>query len=354
MLPLRLGRQAGACPAGVGVGLVEAQVRDRRIGVDRHQAVQRHPAPAARAVRFVRAPVERGIDAFALHPGPAVRQPQRGLAVAAVFHEGQPFAVGDGVRGQRVRLQPDGVARPFAVEHERGAVVGPADLHWAAAEVGPAGRVGRVTDGRGRPGGGIGRAQRVLREQVQHVGQQQLLVLLFVVQAQRDEPPDRLRNAARQQALHGRVHMGAVGEHLVQRGPRQHAPARPRVAGADGLVVRIEQVAVACIRRAVAGHVGAEDECFEKPGGVGQVPLGGAGVVHRLDGGVGVGQRRGQRQGLRPDRVVLQQQCGQCGGGHIEYGRYTHGVSSRVAGMAQQQAGQPLRCGRRATLSPIS
>ncbi|MGF2509114.1 hypothetical protein ACQUWY_26670, partial [Ralstonia pseudosolanacearum] len=25
------------------------------------------------------------------------------------------------------------VARPFAVEHERGTVVGPADLHWAAA-----------------------------------------------------------------------------------------------------------------------------------------------------------------------------------------------------------------------------
>ena len=53
-------------------------------------------------------------------------------AIAAVRHEGQPFAVGDQAVGEREGLQQRLVARPLVVEGEAVAVV--ADLDDAAVE----------------------------------------------------------------------------------------------------------------------------------------------------------------------------------------------------------------------------
>src|SRR5579863_7279389 len=78
--PLGLGRQPLAGPAGEGVGLVEADVRDRLGGIDPALAGQGEDAPLA----VLDAPVERRFPALLLHDRPAVGQPEFGPAVAAV------------------------------------------------------------------------------------------------------------------------------------------------------------------------------------------------------------------------------------------------------------------------------
>src|SRR5262245_6398097 len=91
VLPLALGGKAGALPTGVSVGLVEAHVADRLVRIQ--IAYPREgPDPPAAAVLL---PVERRRPTLFLHFRPAVRQPEEGVAVAAVRHELQVLAVGD-------------------------------------------------------------------------------------------------------------------------------------------------------------------------------------------------------------------------------------------------------------------
>ena len=65
----------------------------------------------------------------------------------------------------------------------------------------------------------------------------------------------------------------------------------------------------------------AKDEGLEEPAGVGEVPFGRRGVRHRLEGRVGVGERRGDRLAQRPDgAVALGQRRGRrgvCLSGHF-------------------------------------
>src|SRR3546814_10090466 len=70
--PFRLGRQARARPSGIGVRLIEADMADRRGGIDRLAPVQAEACPALLAPP----PVKRRLYPFGLHPGPAVRQPK--------------------------------------------------------------------------------------------------------------------------------------------------------------------------------------------------------------------------------------------------------------------------------------
>ena len=79
------------------------------------------------------------------------------------------------------------MAGALVVEAEAPAVV--ADLDDPAGVVDPPERAGRSRRGGGRSVVGVGRAQRVLGQQVLGVHQQQLLVLLLVVAAELDEGP---------------------------------------------------------------------------------------------------------------------------------------------------------------------
>jgi len=142
----------------------------------------------------------------------------------------------------------------------------------------------------------VRREQRVARQQVLDVGNQQLLVLLFVVQAQRDQGQQPgVVCVAGQQALHALVHIGAVGQHLGQRGAREQAALRARVLGAHAVVVRIEQHAKRRVERCKRQFVRLQHKGLEEPGGVRQVPFGGAGVGHGLGAGVFRRQRGRQR-----------------------------------------------------------
>ena len=87
---------------------------DRGGVVDRLQSAERHDPPFAVDLT----PVAGGLPALVGCGGKAVHQPQRGRAVAAVLHEGQPFGIGDEVAGKPDRADQGAVRGLFIVEME--------------------------------------------------------------------------------------------------------------------------------------------------------------------------------------------------------------------------------------------
>ena len=119
--PTRPRWAAGAGPAGVGVGLVVADVADRRVG-----STARSPARVncASRRRPVRAPSRAAPSSRCARTASQPSESQSsGARVAAVVDEGQVLAVGDEPRGERERLDEDAVARRLVVEGEAVAVV---------------------------------------------------------------------------------------------------------------------------------------------------------------------------------------------------------------------------------------
>ena len=140
------------------------------------------------------------------------------------------------------------MARPFAVERE--AVAGMADRGDARLALEPfhGGKLRNFTrDCRfGLPDR---RAERVLREEMLEVGEQQFLMLLFVLDAELDQHGRRGPQVG-QRGLHRGIDMRAPDANLVERRARQQAALRSRVARAFGLIIPVEQIGVAIVERA--------------------------------------------------------------------------------------------------------
>jgi hypothetical protein len=83
------------------------------------------------------------------------------------------------------------------------------------------------------------------------VGEQQFLMLLLVLQPQRDQRASSACRSARrptgrrQQTGHARIDIAAVGAHFRHGRPRQQATLGTRVLFADAVVIGIEQHAEA-------------------------------------------------------------------------------------------------------------
>ena len=122
--------------------------------------------------------------------------------------------IGDEPVGRAERLQQHLVPRAFIVEGE--ALAAMPDLDDAAIE----GLEHGVTRWRARRGAGRGvsRPQRILRKSMQQVGEDQFLVLLFVLQPQRDQGFGRGIQRRGQQRKHRRIHMGAIRRDLPAEG----------------------------------------------------------------------------------------------------------------------------------------
>ena len=135
--------------------------------------------------------------------------------VAAVVDEVAELAVGDGPGRQLEVLEPDPVPGRLVVVAEAPAVG--ADLGDTPGEPGPCERARSAVRRRRRavPVGGL---ERILGQHVLDVRQHQLLVLLLVVQPERDQEPDRLVGVG-QQARDGVIHVASVGEGLFDRRP---------------------------------------------------------------------------------------------------------------------------------------
>ena len=300
--PFGFGRQARAAPVGKSGGLEQGHPAERARALERAQAVQRELAPVAGVVAL---PVQGLRQAKHTDLVPAFGQPQRSIAVAARVDEGEVVAVRHQMRGQRVRLHVLAVARQLVVEAEAVAVV--ADVDQAAGKTDPRRRHNALGRSRRRwRVGAVGRVQRALRQQMQDVGEDQFLVLLLVLHTEFDQRRQCFNVGivgvaipVGQQTRDAGVDIGAPGAHLVHRRARQQAAPGARIALADAVVVRVEQHPKGWMKGLEARLHGFQDEGFEKPRGVRQVPLDGAGVGHRLGAAVFVRQRRGQRQRAR-------------------------------------------------------
>jgi hypothetical protein len=133
--------------------------------------------------------------------------------------------------------------------------------------------------------------ERIFGEGRQYVREEQLLVLLLMIDAQLDER-QRVWLEAGHRTLERFIDMGAKSANLVQRRATQHSAARARVPRAFGFVIAVEEEGIALVERLVRSHMIAQDEDFEKPGRVGEMPFRRRGIREGLDRGIGVRQRR--------------------------------------------------------------
>ena len=161
---------------------------------------------------------------------------------------------------------------------------------------------------RRRPVGLVGRVGRVARESVQDIHQDKFLMLLFVVPPQHhqrsgDVPVvNQVRTCPGGEAPLEPDMSFIVDEHGARRNTRAPPTAGRasvhRMAGADSFVIGVEQKDELVAEGLIAARVGNQNQRFEKPGNVGAVPLGRAGVLHRLDDLVLFRQWRGQPFGF--------------------------------------------------------
>ena len=120
--------------------------------------------------------------------------------------------------------------------------------------------------------------ERVGPEGMLDVVAEQLLVLLLMMDAQLDALGRLGRHTALIELCDGIVHVPAIGEDSIDTGAREEgASFLLRLIG-DVVVITVEEPEEVRIAGLIAGEVFAENECFEEPGGVGQMPFGGAGL----------------------------------------------------------------------------
>src|ERR1700716_2017232 len=111
-------------------------------------------------------------------------------------------------------------------------------------------------------------------------------MLLLVIDAELDQLRHwrmTQRDTALEHGVERRIDMTPVAQHLIEAGTGQEPALGARLPRARGLLIGIEAVGEALVQRAEARQMRLAYERLEEPGGVRQVPLGGAGVVHRLD-----------------------------------------------------------------------
>src|SRR5215207_799445 len=136
------------------------------------------------------------------------------------------------------------VTRPLAVEGEALAL-GP-DLDDARPARVESHGLDRAAGNAGKLA--IGRLERVLGESGEDVGQQQLLVLLLVVDPERDQL-ERGLGEGRKSRFERLVDMSAIFADLVEPRAADHPAPRSRMTLAFALVIRVEEEGEALVER---------------------------------------------------------------------------------------------------------
>src|SRR5262249_53955559 len=83
--------------------------------------------------------------------------------------------------------------------------------------------------------------------------------------------------------VHAPVNGSAIREDFFDGRPRKEPSRRPRPTVAHGLVVRIEKVVVARMKRTVCRVIRRKEERFEKPRRMGEMPFRRAAIGHRWE-----------------------------------------------------------------------
>src|ERR1700678_2887136 len=89
---------------------------------------------------------------------------------------------------------------------------------------------------------------------MQNVREEQLLVLLLVMAAQLHQLRDCRGGVLSQQLLDARVDMLTIGQDCPERRSSQQPPARPGMARADRLIIRVEQEIKMIVKDEVRGR----------------------------------------------------------------------------------------------------
>ena len=143
------------------------------------------------------------------------------------------------------------------------------------------------------------------------VGQDQFLMLLLVLDADFYDGGQLFPIPAAgllDKRTGAGVEVVAVVKNLLHGRTSDQAPLRSRIAFTDLHIVGIEQVGVLGLGRLVIWPGGGQHKSFEEPTGVGQMPLGGAGVRHALNYEILGGERFTNPDGTRPNVSVALQQ----------------------------------------------
>jgi hypothetical protein len=128
--------------------------------------------------------------------------------------------------------------------------------------------------------------RRVLRKGVQNIGQQQFLMLLLVMQADLDDleyAPGICGRRLRDKTLDGAIHVRTIGCHIIAIRPCDQSALRTRMARTCRDIIRVEQKRESLVEDPVRGIVRHQQKLLEKPGDMRAMPLGGAGIRHRLN-----------------------------------------------------------------------
>jgi hypothetical protein len=254
-------------------------MRDWSRAIDRPHAFERHREPLPVALL----PIERSPPDFPIDDRPAVSKPERVGSIAAVLDECEPFRIGDKAVGETERMDQLAVARRLIVPREAFAavtyIVDPAGIFDPAMRL-------RFTLIRARAWRQVGRPQRICGEKRENVGQHQLLMLLFVIDADLDNVRQlgSRGHIARKKLFEPGVHMGAVGEDAIARRPREESALAARLPRPMRFVIGIEAIVESLVERLKAVEMAGENEALEEPSRMRKMPFGRTGVVHRLDG----------------------------------------------------------------------
>jgi hypothetical protein len=164
-------------------------VADRRERIDFQHAVEREAPPRT----FARLPVQGRLPSLTTRRAPSLGEPQLRPPISTVGDELGELPAGHWTRCDGEGLEEHAVPRTFIVEREgllrvrcRALRRVPDQAH-AALALHPLGDRCDGCSGQGRGRLDKRRPQRVARKPVQDVGQQQLLMLLLVMQAELDQ-----------------------------------------------------------------------------------------------------------------------------------------------------------------------
>jgi hypothetical protein len=225
------------------------------------------------------------------HSIEAERQPQLRTAITAVRDEIGELAMSDRPRRDLEWFDHDAVARCFVVE--RKAITGVTDCRDAAMV--PMPRERPRPDGGQRPARAVYGLLRVVRQQMLDVGQDQLLMLLFVMDAERDEIARRGGDRADEEVVHRAVDVRAICEHGREIGTREQPALRPRMPLPDGVVIRVEEHSEHGVERRIPRQRRREQKCLEEPARCARCHDR-TGVGHRLPGAILVRKWRSERE----------------------------------------------------------
>jgi hypothetical protein len=119
-----------------------------------------------------------------------------------------------------------------------------------------------------------GRTERILEEQMLQIGQQQFLMLLFMIETQFKQVWAALDDE-RHSCDDRIVDVLPVRQHLGERRSSEHPALATSMKGAFRLVIAVEQEGPPLVERPVPLNVIAKNERLEEPACMSKVPFGG-------------------------------------------------------------------------------